>query len=92
MRPFARKNQDAWEDFFDLLPGTPRRIVADMDGAIEAAVAARFPRPGAQPPHYQWSDLHVRRALYNVLAPLHGQPATHPVWQQLERAPFSAFD
>lgn len=92
MRPFARKNQGAWEDFFDLLPGTPRRIVADMDGAIEAAVAARFPRPGARTPHYQWSDLHVRRALDNVLAPLHGQPATHPVWQRLERAPFSAFD
>jgi hypothetical protein len=92
MRPFARKAQDAWEDFFDLLPGTPRRIVADMDGAIEAAVAARFPRPAAQPPHYQWSDLHVRRALDNALAPLHGRPATHPVWQRLERAPFSAFD
>lgn len=43
MRPFARKNQAAWGDFFDLLPGTPRRIVADMDGAIERAVAARFP-------------------------------------------------
>jgi len=27
MRPVARKNQDAWEDFFDLLPGTPRRII-----------------------------------------------------------------
>lgn len=40
MRPFARKNQAAWEDFFDLLPGTPRRIVADMDGAIERAVDA----------------------------------------------------
>jgi hypothetical protein len=92
MRPFARKNQAAWEDFFDLLPGTPRRIIADMDGASEAAVAARFPRPGARVPHYQWSDLHVRRALENALAPLHGQPATHSVWQRLERAPFSAFD
>jgi hypothetical protein len=91
-RPFARKNQSAWEDFFDLLPGTPRRIVADMDSAIEAAVAARFPRPGHRAPHYQWSDLHVRRALENALAPLHGQPPTHPVWQRLERAPFSAFD
>ena len=92
MRPFARKNRDAWEDFFDLLPGTPRRIIADMDSAIEAAVAARFPRPGARAPHYQWSDLHVRRALDNALAPLHRQPAAHTVWQRLERAPFSAFD
>ena len=92
MRPFARKNQAAWEDFFDLLPGTPRRIIADMDGAIEAAAAARFPRRGARPPHYQWSDLHVRRALENALAPLHGKPATQPVWQRLERAPFSVFD
>lgn len=92
MRPFARKNQAAWEDFFDLLPGTPRRIVADMDGAIERAVAARFPRPGARAPRYQWSDLHVRRALENVLAPLHGQPPTHTVWQRLERALFSPFD
>jgi hypothetical protein len=92
MRPFARKNQAAWEDFFDLLPGTPRRVIADMDGAIEAGVASSFPRPGARAPQYQWSDLHVRRALHNALAPLHGQPATHTVWQRLERAPFSAFD
>jgi hypothetical protein len=89
MRPFVRKDQDAWEDFFDLLPGTPRRIVADMDAAIEGAVAVRFPRPGHRPPDFHWSDLHVRRALDNALAPLHGQPPTHPVWQRLERALFS---
>jgi hypothetical protein len=54
MRPFPRKNQSAWEDFLDPLPGTPRRMIADMDGAaIEAAVATRFPRPGARAPHYQ---------------------------------------
>jgi hypothetical protein len=88
MRPFAQKNQDAWEDFFDLLDGTPRRIVADMDAAISGALAARFPRPGHRAPSYRWSDLHVRRALDNALAPLHGQPQ-HVVWQRLERALFS---
>lgn len=34
----------------------------------------------------------MRRALENVLAPLHGQPPTHTVWQRLERALFSPFD
>ena len=77
---------------FDLLPGTPRRVIADMDCAIEAAVASSFPRPGARAPQYQWSDLHVRRALEKRLAPLHGRLATHTVWQRLERALFSAFD
>ena len=28
MRPFARKNQDAWEDFFDLLADVPREVVS----------------------------------------------------------------
>jgi len=92
LRPFARKNQAAWEDFFDLLPGTPRRIVADMDAAIEAAIGATFPRRGHRAPNFQWSDLHVRRALDNALAPLHGQPATHPVLQRLDHALFSAFE
>jgi hypothetical protein len=34
----------------------------------------------------------VRRAIDNALAPLHGQPGTHPVWQHLERALVSGFD
>ena len=88
MRPFPTKHQDSWEDFFDLLAGTPRRIVVDMDAAIEQAVQARFPRRGDRAPDYHWSDLHVRRALENVLHPLQGQPATHPVWQRYERCLF----
>jgi hypothetical protein len=35
--------------FFDELSATPRRIVADMDGAIEQAVQTSFPRPGDRP-------------------------------------------
>ena len=89
MRPFPEKNQAAWEQFFDLLSGTPRRIVADMDSAISGAVASSFPRGSDPSPDYHWSDLHVRRALDNVLAPLHGQP-THPVFQLLETALFNA--
>jgi hypothetical protein len=45
MRPFAQKHQDAWEDSFDMLHGTPQRVVADMDAAISGAVAARFHVP-----------------------------------------------
>jgi hypothetical protein len=41
-----------------------------MDAAIEAAVAARFPRPGEQPPEYRSSDHHVKKSLVNILAPL----------------------
>ena len=41
-----------------------------MDAAIEAAVAARFPRPGERAPDYRRSDYHVKQALANVLAPL----------------------
>ncbi len=92
MRPFPTKHQDSWEDFFDLLAGTPRRIVADMDAAIEQAVQARFPRRGAPAPDYHWSDLHVRRRLENALSPLAQQPATHPVWQRYERSLFSTFE
>ncbi len=91
MRPFTQKNQDAWEDFLNLLGGTPRRIVADMDPAIAGAVGACFPRHNQRPPTYHWSDLHVRRALDNVLAPLRGQP-NHDVFKRLERALFSTFD
>jgi hypothetical protein len=64
----------------------------DRSNGTLQAVAARFPRRGHRPPDYHWSDLHVRRALENALAPLHAQPATHPVWQRLERALFSPWD
>lgn len=83
VRPSPRKDQAAWEDFFDLLIATPRHIVADMDAAIEAAVAARFPRPGEQPPEYRWSDHHVKNALANILAPL---PPRHPLIDELDLA------
>jgi hypothetical protein len=89
MRPFASKDQAAWEDFFDLLAGAPQRIVADMDRGIEQAALARFPRRADRPPAFHWSDLHVRRAMENVLAPLRAQPQTHPAWQRYERSLFS---
>jgi hypothetical protein len=44
VRPSPSKAQAVWEDFFDLLKGTPRHIMADMDATIEQAVDARFPR------------------------------------------------
>jgi hypothetical protein len=78
MRPFPTKSQASWEAFFDLLSGTPERIVADMDHSIENAVLSCFPRGSARPPTFHWSDFHVNRALANVLAPLQGQPK-HPV-------------
>lgn len=85
MRPYAEKTQDAWESFFEELRGTPARIVADMDGAIQGAVSACFPRPGSAPPDYHWSDLHVQRAIENALGPLHAQP-DHEIWKLLDRA------
>ncbi len=88
MRPFVQRNQDAWEEFFNLLGGTPRRIVADIDASIAGAVDACFPRANSRPPTYHWSDLHVRRALENTLWPLQGQP-THDVFKRLERSLFS---
>lgn len=52
MRPFTENSQAAWEEFFDLLPGTPRRIVADMDRGILAAVASSFPPRNEPAPTY----------------------------------------
>ena len=83
VRPFATKDQAAWEDFFNLLDGTPKHIIADMDGAIEAAVAQCFPRRGDPPPGYRWSDHHVKQALANVLSPL---PDGHPLLDGLDSA------
>lgn len=88
IRPFMHRDQDAWEEFFNLLGGIPRRIVADMDASIAGAVDACFPRANSRLPTYHWSDLHVRRALENTLWPLQGQP-THDVFKRLERSLFS---
>jgi len=86
MRPFAKKNQAAWEDFFDLLDGTPQRIVSDMDNAIRGAIGARFPRRGDPAPAHHWSDHHVNQALQRALDPLAAAPDSHPVWAAYERA------
>jgi hypothetical protein len=83
VRPSPAKDQAAWEDFFDLLPGTPSHVIADMDATIELAVDARFPRPRQPRPEYRWSDYHVKKALANVLAPL---PPPHPLWKELDQA------
>jgi len=83
VRPSAAKDQAAWEDFFDLLAGTPKHIIADMDATIEDAVLARFTRRGHPAPEYRWSDHHVKSALANVLAPL---PAGHRLWDHLDQA------
>jgi hypothetical protein len=89
--PFTENSQATWEDFFNLLPGTPRRIVADMDAGIAAAVAASFSRRNEPAPTYHWSDLHVQCRLHNALAPLHSQPG-RDVMKRLERALLSTSD
>lgn len=91
MRPFTENSQEAWEEFFGLLPGTPRRIVADMDRGILAAVASSFPRRNEPAPTYHWSDLHVSRRLHNAVAPLHNQP-NHVVMKRLDDALRSTSD
>jgi hypothetical protein len=63
--------------------------VRDLDGQL---VANWVDVSRHRTPDFQWSDLHVCRALDNALAPLHGQPATHPVRQRLEHALFSGFE
>ena len=48
------RNAPAWNELFDLLPGTPRLVVSDDDQAIKNAVAARWPQTT---PRRNWSSV-----------------------------------
>ena len=64
LRHKVRRNQ-----MFELLPGTPRLVVSDVDQAIKNAVAARWPQTtprrnwssGAAEPFWLNGEYHLRQ-------------------------------
>jgi hypothetical protein len=89
MRTYPNKNATSWRNFFDQLEGTPERIVADFDRAIERGAQAAFPRPGDPAPNYLICEHHAHQVMIRWLSALRGQPQ-HPLFALEERALMNA--
>ena len=63
------RNAAAWNEVFELLPGTPRLVVSDDDQAIKNLVAAQWPQTtprrnwssGAAEPFWLNGEYHLRQ-------------------------------
>lgn len=60
LEPFARKDQAAWEEFFEALDGAPRVIVSDADHALALAIRSVFGESGIEHRQCEW---HLGRKL-----------------------------
>jgi hypothetical protein len=91
MQAFPHRTAADWEEFFGLLRGTPKLIVADMDAAIRRAARASFPRGQAPQPEFRLCEHHLKQSILYALGQIAANP-THPLVIALERAFLSPAD
>ena len=81
LEPFGRKDQAAWETFFEALNGAPRVIVSDADHALALAIRSVFGESGIEHRQCEWHL--VRKLRYHlpegVLADRE-HPITRALW------------
>jgi hypothetical protein len=88
MAAFPRRTQQDWEQFLLALDGTPELVITDADKALRNALQSVFPRAHDEPPRMHRCELHLRRSLENVLAPLTDSP-DHPLLRAAPQAFYS---
>lgn len=95
LEPFARKDQAAWEAFFEALDGAPRVIVSDADNALALAIRSVF----GEAVEHRLCEWHLERKLryhlpehvladrgHPITCALRGAFHTTDAWTQLEEA------